>query len=157
MDGTDFRIYEPSPFDAKWYSHKFKGPGVRYEVGVCIATGHIVWIHGPFPCGSWPDLRIFRDSMQFALDDGELALADGGYRGCRSCETPSGLNDFDQKMKADARARHETVNRRFKHFFVLGHRFRHPLSRHSACFRAVANLTQLMIQNGEPLFDVDYT
>ena len=37
-DGTDFSIYEPSPFQQIWYSHKFKGPGIRYEVGVTIET-----------------------------------------------------------------------------------------------------------------------
>ena len=30
IDGTDFRIQEPSPFSSSWYSHKFKGPGVLY-------------------------------------------------------------------------------------------------------------------------------
>jgi len=28
VDGTDFRIQEPIPFDAKWFSHKFNGPGL---------------------------------------------------------------------------------------------------------------------------------
>jgi len=40
VDGTDCQIQEPLLFNAKWYSHKFKGPGLRYEVGVCISTGH---------------------------------------------------------------------------------------------------------------------
>lgn len=50
VDGTDFRIYERHPFWSGWFSHKFKGPGVRYEVAVCIKTGDVVWINGPFPC-----------------------------------------------------------------------------------------------------------
>ena len=41
VDGTDCRIYEPEPFDTKWYSHKFNGPGLRYEIGVCIVSGNI--------------------------------------------------------------------------------------------------------------------
>jgi len=61
-----------------WFSHKFNGPGLRYEVGLCIQTGDCVWIHGPFPCGTWPDLRIARDAIVDALDDGECYLADGG-------------------------------------------------------------------------------
>jgi hypothetical protein len=28
VDGTDFRIHEPSPFSPRWYSHKFKGAGL---------------------------------------------------------------------------------------------------------------------------------
>ena len=43
-----------------------------------------------------------------------------------------------EKMKSDARHRHETVNRRLKVFGVLDERFRHDLSLHSQCFRAVA-------------------
>lgn len=42
VNGTDFSICEPWPFDTKLYSHKFKVPGVRYEVGVCIAPGNII-------------------------------------------------------------------------------------------------------------------
>ena len=39
VDGTDFRIQEPGPFNLKWYSHKLKWPGLHYEIGVCIKTG----------------------------------------------------------------------------------------------------------------------
>ena len=28
IDGTDFRIQEPKPFSSKWFSKKFKGPGI---------------------------------------------------------------------------------------------------------------------------------
>jgi len=59
VDGTDFRIFNWKPFWSGWFSHKFKGPGVRYEVGLCIRTGDIVWINGPFPCGQYPDITIF--------------------------------------------------------------------------------------------------
>ena len=48
VDGTDFHIQEPAQFDPKWYSHKFKGPGLCYEIGVCIKTRWIVWVNGPF-------------------------------------------------------------------------------------------------------------
>jgi hypothetical protein len=48
VDGTDFWVYEPTPFDTQWYSHKINGPALRYEVAVCIKkTGWIVWIN-PF-------------------------------------------------------------------------------------------------------------
>jgi hypothetical protein len=62
VDGIDFRIQEPrkNGFNTKWYSHKYNKPGIRYEVATCINTGHIVWIHGPFPCGSHDDRTVFR-------------------------------------------------------------------------------------------------
>jgi len=51
IDGTDFEILEPTPFDKQWYSHKFKGPGLCYEITVCIKTGWIVAFSGPFEAG----------------------------------------------------------------------------------------------------------
>lgn len=151
VDGTDFKIHEPTPFSPRWFSHKFRGPGVRYEVGICIATGDIVWIHGPFPCGSFADLRIFRLAMKHVLDDDEYVVADGWYQDER-CQTPN--NRGQSPLHALIRARHETINRRFKQFNVLGHRFRLSLSLHSICFHAVANLTQIMIESGDRPFSV---
>lgn len=152
VDGTDFSVYEPSPFNTKWFSHKFNGAGLRYEIGVAIATGNIVWAHGPFPCGLYPDLKIFQLGMKGALGRGEIVVADKGYQD-EKCVVEESLQISKEDIKR-IRARHETVNRRMKQFFVLGHKFRHPLSRHSSCFHAVANLNQIMIANGEPLFSM---
>ena len=79
VDGTDFRIQEPIPFNPKWYSHKFKGPGLWYEVAICIKTGWIVWVNGPFPCGEWPDRKIVQAGINHQLDDNEFYVGDGGY------------------------------------------------------------------------------
>ena len=51
VDGTDVMIWEPTPFSKMWYSHKFHGAELRYEIGMCIQTGDIVWVNGPFKCG----------------------------------------------------------------------------------------------------------
>jgi hypothetical protein len=56
------------------------GPGVRYEIGICIQTGVPVWTNGPYPFGSWPDLRIAPHALVDAFDPGEYYIADGGYR-----------------------------------------------------------------------------
>ena len=157
VDGTDFKIREPRPFDPKWFSHKFKGPALRYEVGVCIKTGWIVWVNGPFPAGEWPDLNIARLSLIHHLEDGEFYVADGGYYdGYQWAYTPDGSNSYEQRTYALARARHETCNHRFKVFSCLKQEFRHPLDTHGLFFRAVANIVQFSIQNGSPLFDVEY-
>ena len=61
------------------------------------------------------------------------------------------------RTKALARARHETVNGRFKIFCVLHHIYGHDLALHSLVFRAIANITQVNIMNGiNPLFSIDY-
>ncbi len=82
VDGTDFRIQDIKPFWKGWFSHKFKGAGLRYEVAVSIQCGDIVWINGPFPAGAWPDLNVFRHSLKAKLiRAGERCEADDGYKG----------------------------------------------------------------------------
>lgn len=95
--------------------------------------------YGPFPFGSYPDITIFRMGLKQALNSSEMGVADGGYND-EKCRTPSGLIDTASRMESFVRARHETVNHRFKQFFALEHRFRHDISLHSACFHAVASL-----------------
>ena len=76
-----------------------------------------------------------------------------------SAKTPGPLYT-DEKyvaMKKDVASRHETVNKRLKQYGCLTQRFRHSVAKHAACFRAVAVLTQLAIEYGEPLYQVDYS
>ena len=69
VDGTDFRTIEYMPFTKDQYSHKFKGPGLRYEVAIAIKTGWIVHINGPFLCGRWPDFEIARTKLHDMMPD----------------------------------------------------------------------------------------
>lgn len=76
IDGTDFRIKEPSPFSPLWLSHKFNGPGV------CIAIGWIVWVQNCFRCGSYSDNAITGLGLSWNLDAGERCIVDKGYHSC---------------------------------------------------------------------------
>jgi DDE superfamily endonuclease len=158
VDGTDFRICEPTPFSSKWYSHKFKGPGVRYEVAVAISTGYIVSIQGPFPCGWFPDITIFRNHLIHQLLPGERVEADKGYRGePLYVSDPGDFTSLAKKAaKAEARARHETINRRLKQWSCLKQVYRHDLEKHSVVLRAVAVLVQLNIKNFDHPWQVNY-
>eukprot|EP00557_Chaetoceros_sp_GSL56_P006075 CAMPEP_0176492108 /NCGR_PEP_ID=MMETSP0200_2-20121128/8797_1 /TAXON_ID=947934 /ORGANISM="Chaetoceros sp., Strain GSL56" /LENGTH=259 /DNA_ID=CAMNT_0017889597 /DNA_START=26 /DNA_END=802 /DNA_ORIENTATION=+ len=128
VDGTDFRIQQMVPFWKGWFSHKFKGPGLRYEVGLNIQTGCICWINGPFAPGVWNDLQIFRLTLKTRLPPGEKVEADDGYRGDERVSTPmDAQNMHESLMKDNARGRHETVNRRFKQFNCLSQVFRHEI------------------------------
>lgn len=155
VDGTDIRIFEPSPFDSRWYSHKFRGPGVRFEIGVAVSSGRLVWVNGPFRCGDNPDINIFRSGMKTKLRADELVVADDGYKDPR-CLRFQHVEGEDAQTHARISARHETVNRRFKHFSVLGGKFRHALSRHGLCFHAVAKPTSLLLDSSDPLFEIDF-
>ena len=161
IDGTDFRIQEPKPFWKGWFSEKFHGPGIRYEIAICIRTGSIVWINGPFPAGHYTDLVIFRLKLLSWLEAGEKVEADHGYDG-EECfiQTPKCFNDnrpIAAQQHKRARARHEVVNRHFKHFKILQECYRHCLDDHRHVFRAVAVITQIgMEYGGIQTFSVKY-
>eukprot|EP00804_Cyclotella_cryptica_P002591 CCRYP_010417-RA/>CCRYP_010417-RA protein AED:0.07 eAED:0.04 QI:0/0/0/1/1/1/2/0/297 len=155
IDGTDVPVQHK--FDPKLCSHKFKSNGLKYEVGVCIQTGNIVWINGPFRAGVH-DITISRQAVIGALNEGEMIKADGGYEGEPFyIKIPDDCTSSEQRyMKTVTRSHHETANKRFKIFEVLERLFRHPFNKHSSCFRAVAVITQLNIEYGHPLYSVEY-
>lgn len=163
VDGTDCR-YEITDTDGRWWSYKFRKSGLRYLVAVSIKHGDIVYIEGPFPCGAYNDIKVFRWGIVGFLDENERVEADDGYIGeaPRYVKCPAktfGEND-DAKdaMCARLRLRHETVNKKLKQFGCLRNRFRHhDFAKHSSCFRAAAVITQVGIDFGEKLFDVEYT
>lgn len=160
VDGTDCYIRQKGRTFA---SQKLKGKSaVRYELGLGIITGDIVWINGPFQAGEYSDLRIFREGgLQHALDFGERVEADDGYRGDPTMfrvpyDVLTRQNEDADNMQKRVQGRHETVNARLKNFSILTKQYRHDITQHGYVFRAVAVLVQLAIKNGDPLYDVDY-
>ena len=156
VDGTDFKIQQPTPFDKKWFSHKFKSSGLRYEIALCIQTGVIVWCNGPFPCGDWPDITIYRGWLKSKLIHGERLEADFGYRGDRTIDDPeTNCSAIEQKRKKRAvRGRQETVNARLKIFGALSQVYRHKRSCHHIVFWSAIVLTQLCLKYEKPLSPV---
>jgi len=156
VDGVDFEIPEPTPWSSIWWSHKFNGPGLRYELAICIATGWIVAYNGPFECGSWPDLRIFRSRLKRLLGRSEKVVADRGYRGDPRVIIPDNARDEAHLEEMNvARARHETVNGRLKTWKIMNTRIRFAKEKHHLVFRAVAVIEQIKIMNGRPPFQCD--
>ena len=161
VDGTDFRVQETYTLDPRLFSHKFKGAGLRYEVGICIQTGYIVWISGSFRAGEYPDISIFRrpGGMKDSLLPGEKVEADNGYQGePLSVSTPDDCQNSAMKYlaKANARARHECINGALKNFKALKTQFRHKHCHHSAVFTAIAVLTQMEIECGGITYQINY-
>jgi hypothetical protein len=157
VDGTDFRIPEHGkPF----YSFKFRKSALRYEVALCILTGDIVWINGPYEAGKWNDLQIFRNSLMSHLAPNERVEADDGYVGehPHHVKCPKGIGNLPETeyMQQRARNRQETVNKRFKVWGALKQVWRHAIELHGEVFRAIAVITQLTINSGERLFEVGY-
>jgi hypothetical protein len=136
--------------------------GLRYEVALCILTGDIVWINGPFPCGLFNDITIFRHSLLSNLATNERVEADDGYIGeapqyvkCPKCITNPRETEY---MQQRCRNQQESVNRRFKNWGILQQVFRqsHRISDHGDIFRAIVVLTQISINDGERLFECGY-
>lgn len=125
-------------------------------------SGEIAWINGPFQAGEYSDLRIFREGgLQSAIDFGERVEADDGYRGDpTTLRVPADVltrqNEEADKMQKKVQGRHETVNARMKKFSILKDRYRHDITQHGYVFRAVAVLVQISLQNGDPLYNVEY-
>jgi hypothetical protein len=163
-DATDCPINEPTPFDRRWWTKKFNGAGVRYEVGVALQKSAIVHINGPFACGANPDKNIFAGKLKYKLDIAhEKTFTDKGYWGygdtCTYIDRNGLVNGRNSRNKrktvAGIQARHETVFKRMKQFRVLKTKYRHDLADHQYCFRAIAALVQLNMKADEPLFAHD--
>ena len=162
IDGTDFRIPQTGAAvrGNAFASHKYAfKSALRYEIGVSILGGDLVWIQGPYPAGHWPDVKIFNKTLRHWLEPGERVEADNGYVGCADkvkcpdnpCNPVGNLG-----MQGRVRSRHETLNGRFKVWGILREEYRHDIERHGEVFRAIAIITQLAIDNRSPLFQVNY-
>lgn len=119
-----------------------------------------MWLNGTFPAGAYPDITIFRDSLMSHLDEGERVEADDGYIGeaPKYVKCPKSFTGRPEcaAMAQRARSRQETVNNRFKMWAILKGTFRHDIGKHGDAFRAIAVITQVEIENGQPLFPVHY-
>jgi len=162
VDGTDFRIPQKGAATKgnAFASHKYAGKSaLRYELGVDILAGNLVWIQGPYPAGKYTGIKIFNKVLRNFLEPGERVEADDGYRGhpnkikCPGNDTNPAEN---RAMQGRVRARHETLNGWLKNWGVLSQVYRHDIMRHGDVFRACAVVTQLTIENGEPLSEVEY-
>ena len=111
VDSRDFNIAEHG---TKWYSHKFKRSGLRYDVGICIMTGDIVCANEPYEPGVYNDIMIFKSHLGFV----ERVEADDGYIGeaplCIKCLKPFPNPKETLYTQQRVRKYQETVNNRFK-------------------------------------------
>jgi hypothetical protein len=162
VDCTDFKVQETYPFEKELWSFKYNGPGLRYEVGVCIDTGLIVWLNGPYLPRSMNDLSIFRHRMMWALADGEWIVADQGYRDGYQFVIPKQSGpQWLRELTSLATSRHETINSRMKVWAILSTSYRHGqglqerLSRHERTVNAIANVVNIWLMDC-PSFTVEY-
>lgn len=167
VDGTHCRIYEPrTDPGSKWFSHKFNGPGVSYELAISLWSNDVVSIRGPFPA-SMHDITIFRggkkdefpkdpQALIFKIKDTQRVVGDSGYEGepDKVGITRQGDSKEAKAFKARAKSRHESFNSRLKAFQILDLPFRHGFDKHQTAFDSVCILCQYDIENGHGLMEM---
>ena len=129
---------------------------MRYEIGLCIKTGYVVWAYGGLPCGECNDLQLAQMEFVNQLEIGEQAVADSIYRDWRYfVNAPSFANyerhNYNHYVLKRIMTCHENVNARLKSYSVMSDVFRRPIREHCKLFKACLNLVQVGIENGEPL------
>ena len=150
VDSTDVLVCEPQPFHAQRFSQKFQQSALRYEIGISVNGGNIVWVQGPSPAGRFNDQTIFNLKMVDHLKMHEKILADKDYSGKQI--THSGVEgDEDSTRTQKLRANHKRMNGRLKMFGCIDQRWRHLLDKHHVCFFAVSNLIHFEIKLSRPL------
>ena len=162
MDCNDFEIEEVYPFDPDLWSFKSNGLGLRYKIGICIATGLIVWLKGPYKPQRLVDISIFWHQMRWQLRMGEWIVGNRGYRDSFNFVIPKGVGPaWLQEMMGMATARHETINSRLKTFRLVWHPYRfgqgnfERLTRHKRTITAICNVVNIWLVES-PAFQLDY-
>ena len=62
----------------------------------------------------------------------------------------------NQEMQNRVQSSHKSLNGRLKNWEIFKSMCRHDIMKHENVFRVIAVITQISINAGEQLFDVDY-
>ena len=163
-DCSDFHIDEPSPWNTKWYSKKFNGPGLKYLVAIAIYSKNICFAEGPRCAGSGDESTFYKQTLLPKLPNEPIEV-DSGPGGDMRLMGPNVRARQQRKDKSIVRGRHETIFAMFKHFNVLDTHFHHRytdeakmLSQHKLYFDSVAVIIQIKLMMGvNTLFRVPNT
>ena len=146
----DFPVLDPSEKKSKkkgptrttpYYSHHAKGPALRYEIGVSIFGGDIVWINGPFRPGCSTELETI-ECLKNSIDPDEI-VEQFSRLGLSCGKKPD--SDMAKKVPNRTRDRQKMINDRLTSFKIL-QGFRHGISSHISVFSAIVVLVQLEVE-----------
>ena len=155
-----------------WYSHKFHGPGVSFEVVMDPNLGKIRWINGPEPA-STHDITFLRggtkgnmntwkrSSLYFHVPNNMKLVGDSAYAGQldKVTTTMDAHKPTTKLLFARMRSMMESCFTRLRSYRILREAFRHgkstadKLHKIKIAFEAVAVLVQYDCENGHPLFE----
>jgi hypothetical protein len=122
-------------------SHKYAGKSaLRFELEVDILAGNLVWVEGPYPASTWPDVVFFNSVLSHYLEPGKRVNAHKGYVGHPDkIKCPhNGCNPAENVgMQSLARSCHETLNGCLKNWGILKKTHRHDIKQHWMVFMHV--------------------
>lgn len=161
VDGVHCRFHEVKhktlSKDPKYFTYKFNGPGLAYELALDLFDSKLVWLKGPLPAGEKNDLGIYQSELKQKIPEGKKAITDGGYndhKDSKLAQPNSHDPDELRTFKARARMRQEAFHARIKRFDCLQNPFRHGMEQHGVCFLAVCILCAYELEFGTPMWDV---
>jgi hypothetical protein len=126
VDGTDFCVPQKGTATKgnAFALHKYAGKSaLRYELGVSILGGDLVWIQGPYPAGKYTDIKIFNKVLHHFFDLGEQVEANEGYiRHPDKIKCPQNVGNPAEKwvMQGRVRVRHKTLNGWLRNWGICG-------------------------------------
>jgi hypothetical protein len=126
-----------------FYSGKKKQHTIKYEIGVSIHTGLIVWLSGGVS-GAVHDLTIAKDGILKEHPD-RLFIGDKGYSGHENIITPFKSPQTEaelqwNKILGAVRVSVEHTFGRIKSFHCLNTPWRHNILYHPIVFYVITNL-----------------
>jgi hypothetical protein len=151
LDATECPIERPLDWltQRQYYSGKKKRHTIKYEVGVHLSTGRIIWLVGGIP-GSVHDVKIAASNgIVDQILNGEWILADKGYTDSElPFLTPFKNPQTDEEVQWNsyinqARAIVENTYGRIKSFGCVKSIWRHDLELHPIAFKAVCILVNM--------------
>lgn len=123
---------------------------MRYEISLSLSSKNILSANGPFPCGKYPDISIFKSGLKLHFLNYEMVLTDAGYMDERHLCNPA---DENEEIHRRALGRHETVNRIFKQFAELTVPFRYNLIMLSTYLMAIVNIVHAILASERAVFN----
>ncbi len=154
LDGFECPIERPldNEIQQHYYSGKKKRHTIKYEIGVQIISGKVVWLAGDAP-GSVHDLQMARSfSLITLLLPGEKVLADKAYIGenCFIHPFKPATTEEEKKFNTKISSIRETVEHtigRIKLFQFLKQQWRHDLDLHPVAVKVVCHALNIELHS----------
>lgn len=146
LDGTECAVERPldNAIQRQYYSGKKRKHTIKYEIGVQLQTGKIVWLAGGVP-GSVHDITLYQTcGLKSHLLPGEMVLADKGYVGDDIMIHPfkSARTEEEKEFNATISSIRQVVEHtygRIKVFNFTQHKWRHDLDLHPMAFKVICH------------------